>query len=72
MVPAITTIQAFECFKYDIVRPIDILKQQRETKTVGKDKIVWPDFFRGLRIEYKNGELDIRNMIMGALICIAS
>ena len=45
MVPAITMIQAYKCFKYDIVRPIDILVQ-RETITVGeKINIVWPDFF---------------------------
>ena len=45
MVPAITMIQAYKCFKYDIVRPIDILVQ-RETISVGeKINIVWPDFF---------------------------
>ena len=45
MVPAITMIQAYKCFKYDIVRPIDILVQ-RETIIVGeKINIVWPDFF---------------------------
>ena len=47
MVPAITMIQAYKCFKYDIVRPIDILVQ-RETITVGEKiniVIVWPDFF---------------------------
>ena len=45
MVPAITMIQAYKCFRYNIVRPIDILVQ-RETITVGENiNIVWPDFF---------------------------
>ena len=45
MVPAITMIQAYKCFKYDIVCPIDIL-MQRETITVGEKKnILRPDFF---------------------------
>ena len=45
MVPAITMIQAYKCFKYDIVRPIDILVQ-RETIIGGeKINIVRPDFF---------------------------
>ena len=43
--PAITMIQAYKCFRYDIVCPIDILVQ-RETITVGeKINIVRPDFF---------------------------
>ena len=44
MVPAITMIQAYKCFKYDIVRPIDILVQ-RETITVWEKINIWPDFF---------------------------
>ena len=62
MVPAITMIQAYKCFKYDIVRPIDILVQ-RETITVGeKINIVRPDFFfSGLHTKYKNGKLDKSN-----------
>ena len=43
--PAMTTIQAKKCFKYDIIPPTDILVQ-RETKTVGgKLYIAWADFF---------------------------
>ena len=62
MVPAITMIQAYKCFKYDIIRPNDILVQ-RETITVGeKINIVRPDFFfSGLHTEYKNGKLDKSN-----------